>query len=143
MDSFTYVISSINSTTAATANNCFIKLAGLPNDQKFLCEVIDFALNVNTIDAAIIETYLVLTANTEMQILNGVQHPNKFNRICNIDRSTGLMTGYGHVFQVGNFNNHTVNFQIALPNLTLLPTGDINDVSSTYWTLSLKMTPIQ
>ena len=141
MDSFTYVISSINSTTANTANNCFIKLAGLPNDQKFLCEVIDFALNVNTIDAAIIETYLVLTANTEMQILNGVQHPSKFNRICNIDRSTGLMTGYGHVFQVGNFNNHTVNFQIGLPNLTLLPTGDINDVSS--WTLSLKMTPIQ
>ena len=143
MDSFTYVISSINSTTANTANNCFIKLAGLPNDQKFLCEVIDFALNVNTIDVAIIETYLVLTANTEMQILNGVQHPNKFNRICNIDRSTGLMTGYGHVFQVGNFNNHTVNFQIGLPNLTLLPTGDINDVSSTHWTLSLKMTPIQ
>ena len=143
MDSFTYVISSINSTTAATANNCFIKLAGLPNDQKFLCEVIDFALNVNTIDATMIETYLVLAANTEMQILNGVQHPNKFNRICNIDRSTGLMTGYGHVFQVGNFNNHTVNFQIGLPNLTLLPTGDINDVSSTHWTLSLKMTPIQ
>ncbi len=143
MNSFTYVISSINSTTANTANNCFIKLAGLPNNQKFLCEVIDFALNVNTIDVAIIETYLVLTANTEMQILNGVQHPNKFNRICNIDRTTGLMTGYGHVFQVGNFNNHTVNFQIGLPNLTLLPTGDINDVSSTHWTLSLKMTPIE
>jgi len=143
MDSFTYVISSINSTTANTANNCLIKLVGLPNDQKFLCEVIDFALNVNTIDAAIIETYLVLTANTEMQILNGVQHPNKFNRICNIDRSTGLMTGYGHVFQVGNFNNHTVNFQIGLPNLTLLPTVNINVVSSSHWTLSLKMTPIQ
>ena len=143
MDSFTYVISSINSTTANTANNCFIRLSGLPNNQKFLCEVIDFALNVNTIDAAIIETYLVLTANTEMQILNGVQHPNKFNRICNIDRSTGIMTGYGHVFQVGNFNNHTLNFQIGLPNLTLLPTADINDVSSTHWTLSLKMTPIE
>jgi hypothetical protein len=143
MDSFTYVISSINSTTANTANNCFIKLAGLPNNQKFLCEVIDFALNVNTIDATMIETYLVLAANTEMQILNGVQHPNKFNRICNIDRSTGLMTGYGHVFQVGNFNNHTVNFQIGLPNLTLLPTGNINVVTSSHWTLSLKMTPIQ
>jgi len=143
MDSFTYVISSINSTTANTANNCFIKLAGLPNNQKFLCEVIDFALNVNTIDATMIETYLVLAANTEMQILNGIQHPNKFNRICNIDRSTGLMTGYGHVFQVGNFNNHTVNFQIGLPNLTLLPTGNINVVTSSHWTLSLKMTPIQ
>ena len=143
MDSFTYVISSINSTTANTANNCFIKLAGLPNNQKFLCEVIDFALNVNTIDATMIETYLVLAANTEMQILNGIQHPNKFNRICNIDRSTGLMTGYGHVFQVGNFSNHTVNFQIGLPNLTLLPTGNINVVTSSHWTLSLKMTPIQ
>jgi hypothetical protein len=41
------------------------------------------------------------------------------------------------------FHNHTVNFQIGLPNLTLLPTGDINDVSSTHWTLSLKMTPIE
>jgi hypothetical protein len=143
MESFTYVISSINSTTASTANNCFIRLSGLPNNQKFLCEVIDFALNVNTIDAAVVQTYLVLAVSTEMQILNGVQHPSKFNRICNIDRTTGLMTGYGHVFQVGNFNNRTINFQIGLPNLTLLSDAAINQISTTHWTLSLKMTPIE
>jgi hypothetical protein len=117
-------------------------MGGLPNNQKFLCEVIDFAMNVNTIDVAIEQTYLSLSASTEMQILNGVQHPFKFDTICNIDRTTGLMTGYGHVFQVGNFNNHTVNFQIGLPNKTELQLASINQGTTTYWTLSLKMTPI-
>ena len=145
MDSFTYVISSNNSTTANRANNCFIKLAGLPTNQKFLCEVIDFALNVNTIDAMETETYLSLTASTEMQILNGVQHPVKFNKICNINRTTGLLTGcYGHSFKVENFNNHTINFKLEKPDLTFLNIGSINmNGDNTYWTLSLKMTPIE
>ena len=144
MDSFTYVINSKNSTTAATANDCFIKLAGLPTNKRLLCEVIDFALNVNTIDTAIDDTYLVLTASTEMQILNGVEHPAKFDRICNINIVNGLLTGYsGHIFKVENFNNHTVNFQIGLPDFTLLPTSSINQTTTTYWTLSLKMTPIE
>jgi hypothetical protein len=162
MDSFTFVISSYNSNTAATANNCFIKLAGLPNNQKFLCEVIDFAINTNTIAAPdatlpagvvpVTQSYYTLTASTEMQILNGVHHPNKFNRICNISRATGLLTGcYGHTFQVGNFNNHTVNFKLELPDLTFMSTLSINQPTAavqgtpiiTYWTLSLKMTPIE
>jgi hypothetical protein len=145
MDSFTYVISSINSNTANTANNCFIKLAGLPNNQKFLCEVIDFALNTNSLHANVVHSYFSLTANTEMQILNGVHHPNKFNRICNISKATGLLTGCcGHTFQVGNFNNHTVNFQLELPDLTFINNGSINqNAVSTYWTLSLNMTPIE
>ena len=44
-DTFTTVISSHNSVTANTANNCWIKLGGLPNDLEFYCEVIDFAIN--------------------------------------------------------------------------------------------------
>jgi hypothetical protein len=144
MDSFTYIISSSNSTTAATANNCFIELAGLPTNRKFRCEVIDFALNYNTIDTTnMVEKYLFLTASNEMQILDGVQHPQKFNKLCNISVSTGAMTSlFGHVFTVGNFNKHIVNFQIGLPNNTLLPTNRINQTNTTYWTLSLKMTPI-
>ena len=77
MDSFTYVINSKNSTTANTANNCFIKLAGLPNNQRFLCEVIDFAINITSIGAAIVDSYIVMTADSEMQILNGVEHQVK------------------------------------------------------------------
>ena len=43
-DTFTTVISSHNSVTANTANNCWIKLGGLPNDLEFYCEVIDLLL---------------------------------------------------------------------------------------------------
>lgn len=144
MDSFTYVISSNNATSATTANNCYIKLAGLPNYRKFKCEVIDFAIDIETLDlTTIVASYLVLTASSEMQILDGIMHPNKFNRICNINLFNGCMTSIrGNIFTVENFNSHTVNFQIGLPNLTLLPTGKINTTATTYWTLTLKMTPI-
>ena len=144
MDSFTFVINSKNSTTANTANNCFIKLAGLPNNQKFLCEVIDFAINITSIGASITDSYIVMTADSEMQILNGVEHPAKFDRICNISIANGLLTGNsGHIFKVENFNNHTVNFQLGLSDLSLLPGVSINYLTPTHWTLSLKMTPIE
>ena len=68
-------------------------MAGLPTNRKFRCEVIDFALNYNTIDTTnMVEKYLFLTASNEMQILDGVQHPQKFNKLCNISVSTGAMT---------------------------------------------------
>ncbi len=38
MDSFTYIISSNNSIVDATANNCSIKLAGLPTNRRFKCK---------------------------------------------------------------------------------------------------------
>ena len=44
LETFTTVISSHNSVTANTANNCWIKLGGLPNDLEFYCEVIDLLL---------------------------------------------------------------------------------------------------
>lgn len=144
MDSFTYVISSINSSTAATANNCYIELAGLPQNRKFKCEVIDFVIDYETMDVAtIVGSYISLVASSEMQILDGVMHPRKFDRICNASLSTGQMTGvFGNVFTIGNFNKHTVNFQLLLPNMTRVATATINQTSTTYWTLTLRMTPI-
>jgi hypothetical protein len=62
------------------------------------------------------------------------------------------LTGcYGHTFQVGHFNNHTVNFKLELPDLTFMSTLSINQPTAavpgtpitTHWTLSLKMTPIE
>ena len=44
-ETFTTVISSSNSETPFTANNCWIRLGGLPNDLEFYCEVIDVALS--------------------------------------------------------------------------------------------------
>ncbi len=145
MDSFTYIISSSNSIVDATANNCSIKLAGLPTNRRFKCEVIDFAIDLETMNlTAIVASYSFLTASSEMQILDGVQHPQKFNRICNISLQSGLLTSsFGNVFTVENFNNHTIIFQLGLPNNTLLPTANINQTSTTYWTLTLKMTPIE
>jgi hypothetical protein len=142
MDSFTYVINSINAT--GSANNCNIELAGLPQYQKYKCEVIDFMLDIETINVAnITGSYLSLVVSSEMQIFDGVMHPRKFDRICNINLSSGTLAGiYGNVFTVGNFNKRTVNFQLILPNMTRVLTGDINQTNTTYWTLSLKMTPI-
>lgn len=145
MDSFTYVINSINSKDSLTANNCNIELAGLPNYRKFKCEVIDFVLDVETLDlTTIVASYLSLVVSSEMQILDGVMHPRKFDRICNINlQVAGIMTSLsGNVFTVGNFNKHTVNFQLLLPNMTRVLTANINQTNTTYWTLTLKMTPI-
>lgn len=144
MDSFTYIISSINGKTKNTANNCFIELAGLPNYKKFQCEVIDFIIDVNTIDTATIyEGYASLVVDHEMKILNGVMHPRKFDRLCNFTLDSGRTTHVkGYTFIVENFNNHTANFQIVLPDQTRIPTTEINKIENTYWTLALKMTPI-
>lgn len=147
MDSFTYVINSIDSVTSATANNCYIKLVGLPTNRKFKCEVIDFVIDVETLDlTTIVASYISVVVSSEMQILDGVMHPRKFDRICNVSLFSGTNTSsfgnFGNVFTVGNFNNRLVNFQLLLPNMTRVATGTINQTSTTYWTLTLKMTPI-
>ena len=140
-DTFTTVISSHNSVTANTANNCWIKLGGLPNDLEFYCEVIDFAINrtslVNVID------YIYLTANEELEIIGGVQFPRRFNKLCNINSVTGQHNGmFGNVFKVRNFNGRVVNFQLGDPDNTLVADANINVVGNTFWTITLKMTPI-
>ena len=143
MESFTYIISSING-TADSANNSFIELAGLPNYKKYHCEVIDFIIDIETIDTStIIGSYASLVVDHGIQILNGVMHPRKFDRLCNFSLTNGIMTAIkGYTFIVENFNKHTANFQLILPNQTRIPTVVINQTVSTHWTLALKMTPI-
>jgi hypothetical protein len=145
MNSFTYVINSINATVPNSANNCYIELAGLPQYRKYHCEVIDFIIDSETLDIAnITASYLSLVVDSEMQILDGIMHPKKFDRICNINLNYSCIMSSvkGNIFTVGNFNKHTVNFQLILPNMTRLPALAINIGSTTYWTLTLKMTPI-
>jgi hypothetical protein len=146
MNSFTYVISTVYATpaTIATANNCNIELIGLPNDRRFKCEVIDFVLDIGSLDLVTIgSSFVSLTASSEMQILDGVLHQRKCDRLCNFNLITGAMTGTsGNIFTVDNFNKHTVNFQLIQPNMTRVPTGTINQGFNTFWTLTLKMTPI-
>ena len=110
-DTFTTVISSHNSVTANTANNCWIKLGGLPNDLEFYCEVIDFAINRTSL--ANIVDYIFLTVNEGFEIIGGVQFPKRFNKLCNINSVTGQHNGmFGNVFKVRNFNGRVVNFQL-------------------------------
>ena len=140
-DTFTTVISSHNSEIANTANNCWIKLGGLPNDLEFYCEVIDFAINrtslVNIVD------YIFLTANEGFEIIGGVQFPRRFNKLCNINSVTGQHNGmFGNVFKVRNFNGRVVNFQLGDPDNTLVDNANINANVNTFWTITLKMTPI-
>ena len=141
-DTFTTVISSHNSVTANTANNCWIKLGGLPNDLEFYCEVIDFAINRTSL--ANIVDYIFLTVNEGFEIIGGVQFPKRFNKLCNINSVTGQHNGmFGNVFKVRNFNGRVVNFQLGDPDNTLVADANINAIGNTFWTITLKMTPIK
>ena len=141
-ETFTTVISSSNSETPFTANNCWIRLGGLPNDLEFYCEVIDVALSRSNIVGA--GDYLTLTANEGLEIINGVQFPKRFNKICNIKSSLGQLNGlFGNVFKVRNFNGRLVNFQLTYQSDAPFPDNAINQAANTYWTLTLKMTPIK
>jgi hypothetical protein len=142
LETFTCVISSHNSVTANTANNCWIKLGGLPNDLEFYCEVIDFAINRTSL--ANIVDYIFLTVNEGFEIIGGVQFPKRFNKLCNINSVTGQHNGmFGNVFKVRNFNGRVVNFQLGDPDNTLVDNSNINVVGNTFWTITLKMTPIK
>ena len=143
LETFTCVISSNNSVTAFTANNCWIKLGGLPNDLEFYCEVVDFAINKTTFAAGITD-YIYLTVNEGLEIIGGVQFPKRFNKLCNINTVSGTHGGmFGNVFKVKNFNGRLVNFQLGTPYDSLFPGADINNGNPTYWTITLKMTPIK
>lgn len=145
LETFTCVISSNNSITANTANNCWIKLGGLPNDLEFYCEVIDFAINKSSLAVATTD-YLYLTVNEGFEIIGGVQFPKRFNKLCNINPVTGQHNGmFGNVFKVRNFNGRVVNFQLGNPDNTLYADNLINRAAygNTFWTITLKMTPIK
>lgn len=117
-ETFTTVISSNNSVTANTANDCWIKLGGLPNDIEFYCEVIDFAINKSSLTGE--NNYIQLAVNEGMEIIGGVQFPRRFNKLCNINTTTGQMNGVlGNVFKVRNFNGRLANFQLGNPDNSL------------------------
>ena len=146
-ETFTTVISSNSSETPFTANNCWIRLGGLPNDLEFYCEVIDVALTRSNMVGA--GDYLTLIANEGLEIIGGVQFPKRFNKICNIKTNTGQLNGlFGNVFKVRNFNGRLVNFQLTYQSDALFPDNGINQVvggvvSNTFWTFTLKMSPIK
>ncbi len=144
-ETFTTVISSSNSITPSTANNCWIPLGGLPNDLEFYCEVIDFAINRTTVVNANAQDFYSLMTNEGLEIIGGVQFPKRFNKICNVRSNAGCLNNtVGHVFKVRNFNGRLVNFQLVNPdNNTIVAGANINAVNPTYWTLTLKMTPIK
>ncbi len=142
LDTFTTVISSNNSVTPFTANNCWIPLGGLPNDLEFYCEVISFAMN-RSLTVGFTD-YLFLTADEGFEMIGGVNFPRRFNRLTNINSVGGTQLGVkGNVFKVRNFNGRTVNFQLGTPDNTLLPGANINVGNNTFWTITLKMTPIK
>ena len=147
LETFTCVISSSNSETPFTANNCWIRLGGLPNDLEFYCEVIDVALTRSSMVGA--GDFLTLIANEGLEIINGVQFPKRFNKICNIKSGLGQLNGlFGNVFKVRNFNGRLVNFQLTFQSDALFPDANINQpisgfATNTFWTLTLKMTPIK
>lgn len=147
-NSFTYIISSYNAENNATANNCNIRLSGLPHNTYFQCEVLGFHLDTSTIETdtgvepnAFTNSYLTLVADNF--ISNGKMTGSKMlDEITSMNFYDGSSTE-GSVFVVENFNGKTVNFQLVNPKGEVLSDDAMNAGGTTVWKLTLKMTPIE
>lgn len=147
-NSFTYIISSYQAEINTAANNCNIRLNGLPHNRYFQCEVLGFHLDTSTIETntgvesnAFTNSYLTLVADNF--ISNGRMTGSKMlDEITSMNFADGSSTE-GSVFVVENFNGKTVNFQLVNPEGEALSDDAINKVYNTIWKLTLKMTPIE
>lgn len=148
-NSFTYIISSYQAEDITTANNCNIRLSGLPHNRYFQCEVLGFHLDTTSIETdpdvepnAFTSSYLTLVADNF--ISNGRMTKTRLlDEITSMNFNDGSSTE-GSIFVVENFNGKTVNFQLVNPMGEQISDDAINrDVYTTVWKLALKMTPIE
>ena len=144
----TYVISSYEAEDATTANNCDIRLGGLPNNTKFYCEVISFYLDTSSIETdtgvtanAFTNSYLTLVADN--LISSGKMAKSKMlDIICSMNFADGSST-VGSQFTLDNFNGKTVNFQLVDPYGAQVHDDALNKgTETTTWILTLKLIPL-
>ena len=165
---FTYIINSFNSNitgTGASANDCQIRLGGLPNYKKFKCHVSNFILNVNSIVPPTVGNnayqlvkpdYITLIVDN-FPFLNSVEYPKKFETMAQVLSAIGAATHREAItFDCANFNGMLISFQLVQPDSTLVPNNWMNHPTdlaptagtigvkgvATNWTLTLQMTPI-
>ncbi len=138
---FTYVIDYNCAENAQTlANNCMIKLRGLPNNKRFYCEVVNFMINTESLDVGI-PSYLTVTADSFCD--TGYMTNSRFDIMCQFKTSEGGLKMAGNVFEVDNFNGKSINFQILDPSGSSIADNLFDALGHiTTWQLTLRMKPI-
>jgi len=135
---FTYHISSYDASSNNSANNCVIKLDRLPRNKRFVCEAVNFVINLSSLTAAASSGYITLVC-TDL-IANGVSTNKKaYDIICDCSIITGELKNKGATFLVDNFNGREINFQLINNLGTALPNSVINDTDTTTWNLTLRI----
>ena len=140
-ETFTYVITNVNSTTDATYAQWNMRLNGLPTRKKFYCKVIDFVINHASLSAGI-SSYVTLACNN---LGDNIINNYGFSPLCSVSTDATvcqLFSGNGSQFICDNFNYKTIEFFLVEPDLTKVLVTDINDTPNTYWALTLLVTPI-
>jgi len=138
---FTYVIDYNTVENAVVqANDCFIVLRGLPNNKRFYCEVVNFMINTESLAVAI-PTYLTLTADNFCE--TGFMTYSRLDVLCQFKTADGGLKMNGNCFEVENFNEKNIRFQLVGPNGTVIPLNNIDQGGFiTTWQLTLRMKPI-
>lgn len=140
----TYNISSSEAvSTDATYAQWTIRLEGLdPKYRKFHCKVIDFVINSNSLNAAM-EGYTSLCCEN---LGDNIISKHGFKHLCFVNTDVSvcqLFSGVGSEFNCDNFNTKEITFFLVDPDNTKVLISDINVTVTTYWNLSMLITPIE
>ena len=139
---FTYVIDyNCVENAVYQANDTYIPLRGLPNNKRFYCEVVNFMINTESLDAGI-PSYLTLTADSFCE--TGFMTYSRLDVLCQFKTADGGLKMPGNCFQLDNFNGKNVHFQLADPYGDVVDNAHIDqNALITTWQLTLRMKPIK
>ena len=141
METFTYVISNAGVTTDSVYAQWNMRLNGLPSNQKFYCKVIDFVINSASLAGAIPSYVTLGVRGFEDNIVNGYG----FSTMCNVSTDPTvcqLFSGEGSRFICSNFNSKVFEFFLVAPDLMKVAANLVDVGTTTYWSLTLLITPI-
>lgn len=145
--SFTYIISSRHgSNSGASANDFTIVLNGLPNYNKFLCEVKSFMIPIGTMTFAPSTSLhnLILTSTNLISSGESISGSNYPNIVAMCELVTGCNNNVGIKFIIDNFNGKLISFSLFDERFIAIAGGAINQNGvNTAWTLVLELTPLE
>ena len=142
METFTYVITNAGINTDSVYAQWNMRLNGLPTNQKFYCKVIDFVINSASLAGAISSYVSLGCRGFEDNVVNGNYG---FSTMCNVSCDTTvcqLFSGEGSRFICPNFNSKMFEFFLVAPDLMKVASNLVDSTTTTYWSLTLLMTPI-
>ena len=92
--------------------------------------------------AGAISSYVTLSCNN---LGDNIINNYGFSPLCNVSTDSTvcqLFSGEGSRFICDNFNYKTIEFFLVAPDLMKVPVNLIDSTTTTYWSLTLLITPI-